>query len=508
MNRFILYLSGRIPALFITFFFQIFLVRHLDMHEYAIVGIVFAFASLTGTLMSAGTQRIIPKYIPAVSFSNLSLRPILAILGGKYAAIAIVLSLCLAAAQGSDLEIAMLIAGSSAWIIAFYCIASCLYLDTEAVSQTLDQQRISRIIALGEPAIRVLIILGLYVLHAPLDSTVVIAVMAATQGIACLVLGANSLRVLIRRRAAERTLPATAPVTALSDVFATGLAGYIAGLAYLATSPAMLRLLVVGAFTTQQLAALIFCQSLVSSLIRYAPGAMIFPLVEARAANYRADSGLIDVQRGGTLFSLLIKLDAILILLVLTIVAPHGELILHILAGDRFAGLGYFLPILLMMPTIAISVAVLQVIASFSGSYRGQNLSALVSVISISAILLFAGRLSAPVIMMIPVADSIVRAAVIYLTIPRENRAFLDLKFLGWTSAISAALLTYAFARSPSLPADLAVQVVLMALIAYVLLFRNALAEPEKRVLHSQIPARLLARIPFASRVLATGGTP
>ena len=504
MNRFILYLSGRIPALFLTFFFQIFLVRHLDIHEYSIVGIVFAFASLVGTLVSLGTQRIIPKYIPVVYFSNVSLRHILAILGGKYAAIIVIIYLCFAAAQWSDLEIAALIADSNLWVIAFYCVASCLYLDAEATSQTLDQQRTSRVIALGEPAIRVLVILCLYYLQAPFDSTMVIAVMAATQGIACLILGMNSLRILRKRRTGQRSLT----VIPFSDVFATGLAGYIAGLAYLATSPAMLRLLVVGAFTTQQLAALIFCQSLVSSLIRYAPGAMIFPLVEARAANYRADTGLIDVQKGGTLFSLLIKLDAILILLALTVVAPHGELILHILAGDRFAGLGYFLPILLMMPTIAISVAVLQVIASFSGSYRGQNLSSLVSVISIAAIVLFADRLSIPVIMMIPVADSIVRASMIYLTIPKENRTFLDLRFLAWIGAISAALLAYAFGRYPSFLTDVAVQFVLMISVAYFLLFRNAMSEREKQVLRSQIPARFLVRVPLASRLLAAGGRP
>lgn len=505
MNRFILYLSGRIPALFITFFFQIFLVRHLDIHEYSIVGIVFAFSSLVGTLISLGTQRIIPKYIPVVYFSNVSLRHILAILGGKYAAIIVVIYLCFAAAKWSDLEIAALIADSNLWVIAFYCIASCLYLDAEATSQTLDQQRMSRIISLGEPAIRVLVILGLfYYPHASFDSNTVIAVMAATQGAACVILGANSLRVLRARRGAQRALPAVP----FSDVFATGLAGYIAGLAYLATSPAMLRLLVVGAFTTRELAALIFCQSLVSSLIRYAPGAMIFPLVEARSANYRTDAGLIDVQKGATLFSLLIKLDAILILLALTVVAPHGELILHILAGDRFTGLGYFLPILLMMPTIAISVAALQVIASFSGSYRGQNFSSLVSLASIAAILVFADRLSASVIMMIPVADSIVRASIIYLTIPRENRTFLDLKFLAWIGAISIVLLAYAFGRYASFPADVAVQLILMTSIAYLLLFQNAMSEREKQVLRTQIPARFLIRIPFASRILAAGGTP
>jgi glycosyltransferase involved in cell wall biosynthesis/O-antigen/teichoic acid export membrane protein len=333
------FLSGRLVGLLFLLGFQVALVRLLPPAGYARYALVVALAALLQTVTSLGIPRVLAKFVSgagetldATAARTLSLAMLgLRLSAGLLVLVAGALAVRLLGFEGGGEAAGPLVAAGTA-----YALAGALQMDADALVQALRLQIASRRAAVGEPAARFLLVLGL-TLAGDRDVAAVLWISAATSAGAAAMLIGPALKTL-----AARNAPAALGTLDWREVRRVAVGGYGGTLSWLALSPAVIRLIAARVLPLEVFAGFSFVQTLTVSAQRYAPSFTLFPLIEPAVMADAARTGRAD--RLGAALSLLTKLDALLVGAAIVVVSAAGTPVLLVLTHGRYGEAAVFLP--------------------------------------------------------------------------------------------------------------------------------------------------------------------
>ncbi len=409
MERLITFISGRIISVVLLVLFNVLLVRLMATTEYGLYAVLISLASIANTLGSLGAQRFLPKYMSlARSPENAAtVRGMaLAFISLRFVIVLVSAGLCLLISNlwlSKDITV-----NPSAFIpFIFLSVISSLYADAEVVSQSLNQQRISRVVAISEPLFRTTAVAVLVLFHIALSGVGVVWIMIATQGLAWVTLAANAW-VTLRQKVKSVTQAGGKPPR--HEIIGIVSSGYVSGLTALGASPPFIRLVAANFLSASEFAALSFVQTITLSLQRYSPGFLLFPFLEPAIMGWQTSQKEEGQAKAGAALSLIAKVDAFIITFGILALAPLATEILQLLAGDRIAPR----PLILLLSMAAIIggtvVRCSEVAASFVSAYKAIFLSSGLSFLFVS-ILVFGGPyLGIAAILAFPIVDSLTRS--------------------------------------------------------------------------------------------------
>ena len=335
------FLSGRLVGLGLLLGFQVAIVRLLPPAAYAQYALIVAFAALLQTLTSLGIPRVLARFvsgagetIDAAAARTLSLAMLGARLtAGLLALIAGALAACLLGLDARAGSAPPFAAGAA------YALAGALQMDADALAQALRLQIASRRAAIGEPAARLLLVLGL-ALHGSRDVVALLWISACTSAAAAAMLIGAALKTL-----SAREPDPMAGALDWRDVRRVAVGGYGGTLSWLALSPAVIRLIAARLLPVEAFAGFSFVQTLAVSAQRYAPSFTLFPLIEPAVMADAARTG--RFERLGAALSLLVKIDALFVGAAIVAASAAGAPILLVLTHGRYGEAAAYLPWLL-----------------------------------------------------------------------------------------------------------------------------------------------------------------
>ncbi len=431
MNRFRIFITGRLISLVVLLSFNILIIRLLNSYEYSTYAVLFALASVANTLGSLGSQRFIPKYVaPAQRDDNARVARYLIIrfFALRILAALVATGLCIFL-YSTWLQHSVRIVNSATLPLVAISVVSAMYTDLEIVSQSLNQQRISRFVSVSEPILRTCLVISSIWYQHELTGIEMLALTALSQGYAIALLGANALLNLKQK---IRSSPQRTQMPPNSEILGIASSSYISGLTYLISSPATIRLIAATIISMPELAALSFVQTITLSLQRYSPGFILFPFIEPTIMGWQATGDPKRYDRAAATLSLIVKVDAILITLAIAAISPVAGEILVIMAGKSIDPNPIVL--LLGMAVIIGSTVVrsCEIAASFSAAYSAVFSSSLVSIFLL-LLLFFGGQYLGLIgILSFPVVDALARAFIIGQGAKKNGfRTIIDWRIVG-----------------------------------------------------------------------------
>ena len=335
------FLSGRFGALVLLLAYQGLLGRILPPTEYAAYAFTLAWCGLGQTLLGLGAPRVFSRFLsrvgpgvaPQAALTLLVAATGVRLAGGGVAGAAALL-LTATAWPG---------ASPYAWAGAAWGAFGLLQFDLDAAAQALGLQRAARRAALGEPLLR----LGVTAAAAGAGGATALSMLwvgAATAAAASILLFAAAM-VHLRSLRADGGGPID-----WRAVRRTALGGHAGALAWALSSPPVVRLLARAVLSTEAFAGFSFAQALVTSLQRYLPSFMLFPLLEPAVMAEPGAGGVFGRLKG--VLSLLLKLDALAVGVGIAASAA-GYTLLPLFAHGRYGEAAPFLPWLLALVAIS-----------------------------------------------------------------------------------------------------------------------------------------------------------
>jgi O-antigen/teichoic acid export membrane protein len=411
MEKLITFISGRAISVILLVLFNVLIVRFMPSTEYGLFAVLIALASIANTLGSLGAQRFLPKYASlARQAENAATIRTMLVRFFSFRLFAVIASACFCLAVSRiwlDNEIRIELYVFVPFILL--SVVSSIYADAEVISQSLNQQRVSRIVSISEPLVRTAFVSLIVVSKHPLTGGELIVVMTCTQGVAWLFLTANSL---LNLRKKMRPGPQMADAPSRRQVLGIAAFAYFSGLTALGASPPFIRLIAANFLPAAEFAALSFVQTITLSLQRYSPGFLLFPFVEPAIMGWQtADRGERYVKVGAAL-SLIVKIDAFIITFGILALVPIAGDVLLFLAGDKIDPRALIL--LLSMAAIIGGTVVRssEVAVSFVAAYKSIFLSSGLSFIFVG-ILIFGGPyMGLAAVLAFPIIDSLSRSFV------------------------------------------------------------------------------------------------
>lgn len=407
------YLSGRIGALVLVFIFNVLAVKLASSENYAAFSILLAGASVANTVAGLGSQRLVPKIIGLVEYagSKKTIRLFCAVICARILSLSIV-AMGLFYLYVGMIELNISLSTSIILPFLFLTLTSSVYLDIEAASQSLRQQRLSRFVTLSDTFFRCSALVVVFLVMDAVSATNLVIIVATSQLIFGAILGLNCIREIqgLSNARAEG-------LQSQADLFRLALAAYVGGLAWMATAPPVIRLFAASVLSPTALAALAFVQSLGASLQRYTPGFLLLPFVEAQVM--RHGDGM-DAETASARLGLPWKIDLVIVLLLLGFVSPIGGPVLAILGRPEFSQFPPFLALVLLPIPTGTMYRSMEVAAVYSGNYGVIAKSSLISICSFLSII-FANDLGITFIMLLPVLDNLLKCASIHLSLVKQH---------------------------------------------------------------------------------------
>ncbi|MBW6525104.1 hypothetical protein KZ810_16530 [Sphingomonas sp. RHCKR47] len=360
---------------------------------------------MANTVAGLGSQRLIPKIIGALERWGpaRSGQLFLTVLLLRVVAICTVSALLFYAyLRGIDTSLPI----SSRYAVPFIyaALTMSIYVDVEAASQTLRQQRLSRTVALSDVAGRCIGVVTLYAVTGRVTAMALILIIGSTQFVASAVLFLTTMRELRRRALPDN--PSTANTRELLHL---AFAAYVGGLAWVATAPSTLRLFAASVLQPTALATLAFVQSLGASVQRYTPGFMLMPYVEAQIMREGHELTTSEVNARLTLPW---KIDLALALVISAGLAPMGQLLFTAIGRPQFVGYAIFLALVVLPIPTATMYRSGEVAAVLAERYGAMFRGAFVSVIAF-CIVTQANRIGIVALLLLPVIDNCLKCILI-----------------------------------------------------------------------------------------------
>lgn len=492
-----IFASGRLAAVALGFAFQLVVVRVLPLADYAGYAVAMAAALLAQSLLLFGVPTVLAYEASARHHAGDGpglrhlLRRVAMMRLGVLALFALAAFLASAGGLLPASADSVLVAAAVVWA-AGLLLAS----DAESICQILGQQRLSGAVAVGEPLVRLAVLVTAIGLGWRLDAAAVVVLCAATAGLAGLAL------VVAAAAGVARLGPAPDGAPAPRQNLAT-----LAGASYLSTagamvmSPPAVRLAVAGAMPVELLAAFSFMQGLMLSFLRLTSGIVLSPFIEPAVMSHAAHAG--SQARMAAALSLVFKLDLVVFSTAVVGLLAGGPAVLALLAGGRFAGLDWLLPVLFVLPPLYGFYRSLETAAAVMARRR-----ALAAVLPVGlfwlGMLILAGTV-APLAaaLVIPLLDIGARLLMLGASLRKSGvRGICDLPFL--VVAVVSALVFGMGARLMVAEAIPVMQILVAALaalahLAVVLARARRLPAAEHDIVAASMP-RLLRFLPVSAK--------
>lgn len=487
MKKVVTYVSGRAISLMVVLSFNVLLVKLASPVEYALYAVLIAGGSIANTLAGLGSSRLIPKVI---GMASRQIPPQRASHFYRYFLLAKVVLLLLCGigtfafyrhTLNGEISLAAVLVAP----FLVYATASSLYLDTESASQTLDQQRLSRLVAIGEPTVRLIGLIALALGGVKITGETAIWLSATTQVPPVLILAFNNIRRLGHMPDSDLSQARTVD----NREFVTlGISAYLGGIAWVATAAPTLRIVAATFLTPTALAALSFVQNLGASLQRFSPASLLLPFVEPQVMNRQGDGR----QEVVPMLSLVWKIDVIFIFLILAGISPATPLLLSIISRPEFAPFGFYLGLVLLPPAVGTIFRTLEVASVFADVHGAIAKASIVTLAFFIALYAFGARLGVLFVLTVPIFDSLARCLILWLFCRREGMGdIVQLRKLvpllaGAIAAIGSAHLATQFSPIQQLGAGV---VGGLAAIGYLWIV-SPFSEAEVSVIAKRLPAR------------------
>ncbi|MGO4574236.1 hypothetical protein [Microvirga sp. 2TAF3] len=433
----------RLGVLILGLAFQVLLAKIMLPQEYAIFALALAGSSLFISIASLGISRAISRFLPEliVKGNKGTLRHAI----GRAAVYRLASVFAVAGVTWFILGFYPLTSGllhePSRIIIIFWFVSLLLQLEAEAVALALMEHDLWSVASLLEILVRLCVTLFISVTRG-LDASDVIFIWLLTSG--TLVVG--TLFVILARRhrywmmnvanSGAHAVPSFNP--RVQHAFALGI--YVSSCAWMATSPAALRLVSAASLPVIPLAAISFVQGLISSVQRGLPVHLMAPTLEPLLISKSATSG--KISDALHILSLLAKAETVLILFGIAIITPIASVMLGIIARPEFAAYGYVIPILMAQALGASYYRVLEIVAGMALRHRTFTLVAPLGLICLLLVFLTTPYLGLTAVLLWPSFEVTFRLLIIRMAL-RSNGAeqALDTGRLAPLVAATVALL-------------------------------------------------------------------
>jgi O-antigen/teichoic acid export membrane protein len=342
-RSFRIHVIARFFNLFLAFVLQILVVKTLPVGQYATYAVLLAALMFGQNILSFGIVRTLYRFVP-----DLTLR-------GEHRALcmlwlrlgmvrAVALALFLAAIQGGILDWfpsdGLTTATRAAFVVWF--LATNLFGDADALAQAWVAHSLLAIATTLEIIIRFVAIVTLFAMGLVMSVELVVMISAATALVALVIITVLLMRVGIELWRNASALETPIPVDIYyAPRFAAAI--YVATLAWVGSSAAVVRLVAASGLQALPLAVFSFAQGLLGSLQRGLPGTLVLPALEPIV--------MANVARGvpgkeiiATL-SLVYKLDIVCCLALAIATSVAGGAITRLLATPAYAAYSFVLPV-------------------------------------------------------------------------------------------------------------------------------------------------------------------
>ncbi|CUA84065.1 hypothetical protein Ga0061061_101166 [Chelatococcus sambhunathii] len=457
----LIFASGRLAAVALGFAFQLLVVRVLPLADYAGYAVAMAAALLAQSLLLFGVPTVLAYEASARHHAGdgPGLRRLLgrvaAVRLGVLALFALVAFLASAGGFLPALAHGVLIAAAVVWA-AGLLLAS----DAESICQVLGQQRLSRAVAVGEPLVRLAALVTAVGLGWPVEAATVVMLCAATTALAGLALvGAAAVGV------ARLGAMSGSGQTPRQNLVALAGASYLSTAGAMVMSPPAVRLAVSGAMPVELLAAFSFMQGLMLSFLRLTSGIVLSPFIEPAVMSHAARAG--SQAPMAAALSLVFKLDLVVFSTAVVGLLAGGPAVLALLAGGRFAGLDWLLPVLFVLPPLYGFYRSLETAAAVMARRRALATVLPIGLFWLGMLILTGLVMPLVAALVIPILDIGARLLLLAASLRRSGvRGICDLPFL--LVVVASALIVGMGARLMAADVMPAMQILVAALAALV----------------------------------------
>lgn len=499
MEKFFTFVSGRLISVVLLILFNVIIVRSMTAAEYGLFAVIVALASIANTLGSLGAQRFLPKYVSlARQAENAALirGMLVKFFAVRFFIVIIAAFFCLFVSI-FWLENDIQIEASVFLPFVLLCVISSIYADAEVASQSLNQQRFSRVVSISEPLLRTAIVIIFILSQRSLTGNGLIIIMICTQGFAWLLLVGNTLSAL---RGKIRSMGQSTHAPSRQEVLGIIASGYVSGLTALGASPPFIRLIAANLLSASEFAALSFVQTITLSLQRYSPGFLLFPFVEPAIMGWQTADKSERFVKAGAALSLIAKIDAFIITFGILALCPIGGDVLRLLAGDKIEPRALILLLSLAAIIGGTVVRSSEVAASFVTAYKSIFLSSGLSVVFVS-ILIFGGPyMGLAMVLAFPIVDSLARSFVMVTAAKRHGfttvidwpRVLLCFGLIAVSIVLSE---TYFTNGNFSLPEKLGLSTVMVCAGAVLFVVVKPLLEPEAALIGTYAKSERMRRV-------------
>lgn len=432
----------RLGVLVLGLAFQIFLAKIMVPQEYAMFALALAGSTLFIAIASLGISRAISRFLPEllVRGTRSTLRHAIGRAAGYRLASVLAVAAMTWLLLGAYPLTSDFLHEPSRIIIILWFVSLLFQIEAEAVALALMEHDIWSVASLLEIFIRLGAIFYVSTLK-HLEASDVISVWFVTSSLLVI---STLLIVLVKRQhywsmnsgSELRSDPSFDP--RVQHAFAFGI--YVSSCAWLATSPAALRLASAASLPVVPLAAISFVQGLISSLQRGLPVHLMAPTLEPVLISKSAASG--KVSDALHTLSLLSKAETFLILLGIAVVAPIAPILISIIARPEFSIYGYIIPILLAQSLGTSYYRVLEIVAGIALKYRTFTAVAPLGLVCLLLVFVTTPYLGLGAVLIWPSLEILLRLFIIRMALRSHGaEQALDTSRLSLMIAVTLALL-------------------------------------------------------------------
>jgi O-antigen/teichoic acid export membrane protein len=491
-RSFRIHVIARFVNLIVAFGFQILVVKTLPVGQYATYAVLLAALMFGQTILTFGIGRTLYRFVP-----DLTLR------GERRALCALWLRLGIARGAALALFLTGIEGGALDWFspdglttttraaFVVWFAATSLFGDADALAQAWVAHARLAIATTLETVIRFIAVVTLFAMGFAASAELVVMISAATALLALLVIITLLMPVGIELWRSVSASKTPTPVD-VDDAprFAANM--YVATLAWVGSSPAVVRLVAASGLHALPLAAFSFAQGLLGSLQRGLPGTLVLPALEPMVmAN--AARGVPPEEIVATL-SLVYKLDILCCLALAVATSVAGGPIIRLLATPAYAEYSYVLPVLAGMMIFDTTQRIFEIIGNLHLKQRVFLMLWPLGLTSAAAIYGTVEQFGIWSVLAFPLIESVARLGILLVVYRREMAGLaLDFERTAQFLAVSLVVIMAGLATKeiPGFASDRVALAVacgsVVAMISAIVLL-HPLRSDERKVALSMIP--------------------
>jgi hypothetical protein len=491
-RSFRIHVIARFFNLIVAFGFQILVVKTLPVGQYATYAILLAALMFGQNILSFGIVRTLFRFVPDLTLRGD--RRALCMLWLRLGIMRVAaLALFLTGIQGGVLDWfpsdGLTTTTRAAFVVWF--IATNLFGDADALAQAWVAHPRLAIATTLEISIRSVALFALFAMGFAMSVELVVMISAATTLLALVIITVLLVRVGVELWRTASALETSIPVDIYyAPRFAATM--YVATLAWVGSSAAVVRLVAANGLLALPLAAFSFAQGLLGSLQRGLPGTLVLPSLEPMV--------MANVARGvpgneivATL-SLVYKLDIVCCLALAIATSVAGGPIIRLLATPAYAPYSFVLPVLAGMMIFETAHRIFEIIGNLHLKQRAFLMLWPLGLTSAAAIYGTVGKFGIWSVLAFPMIESVARFCILLVVYRKEmaGRA-LDLERTAQFVAVSLVVIMAGLATREVLGAAsdrVALAVACGSLVAMIsaILLLHPLRSNEREVALSMIP--------------------